>query len=182
MLHCYKLYHQNQPHHSHLQREHPIVASLILFNTPLHPIVLLQNLLELPSCLPNINKELAYFLRQFVNVLLPRRYHFFLFIHNVEMNCGISGTFLLKTNRVKSSLRELDLEERFVVYVRPSLVHYSGLLVVNDHIDFINVGVHVITEEHGILGLIDLELKTGHITFDDYLHRGNEAKQGRYNY
>ncbi len=98
------------------------------------------------------------------------------------MNCGISGTFLLKTNRVKSSLRELDLEERVVVYVRPSLVNHSGLLVVYDHIDFIDVGVHVITEEHGILGLIDLELKTGHITFDDYFHGDNEAKQGHYNY
>ena len=87
------------------------------------------------------------------------------------MNCSISRGFFLEADGVESDFGELELEEGVVVDVGAGLIDDAGLFVVDDHIDRVDVGVHVVTEQHRVFSLIHLKLKTCHISLDYNLHR-----------
>lgn len=171
ILDRHKLDNQNHNHNPHLCRKNPVISILILLQPTFHPIMLIQDLLKFPSCFPDINKKLTDPLRKLVNVLLARSYHFLLLIDNVKLYCGLLWRLFLKTDRIHACFWELYLQEWVVVDVGSALLQDVGLFVVNYHVNFIYVWIHMKAEQHGIRCLIDFKLQTHKRLLYRQLHR-----------
>jgi len=120
---------------------------------------MLNNLFKLRACLPDINKELTDFFREFIDILLACSHHFFLLIEYVKLDRGGLIRDFLKADGIYACFLKPYLHEGIIVMIIASLINNTGILVIDDHADLINLGVDMITKEQGILNLLHLILQ-----------------------
>lgn len=93
------------------------------------------------------------------------------------MNSCIFGWFFFKANWIETSLIEFDLNKRFVIHVRSSLIKLMSVSIINNHVNLIEMRIHVVTEQHGEISLIDLKFQTCQFSLDNYLHGARQTHQ-----
>lgn len=166
-----KLNYNDDRHDNHFSCKNPIIFLLIVIKLSFHLIMLIEDLFEFPSGFSDFNQKFAYFFRQLINILFSSSQHFFLFIEDVKLYSCISGRLFLETYWIKTCLIEFNFNKGFVIQIRSSFIEFTSVSIVHDHIDHIDVRIHVVTEQHWILCLIDLKLKTCQLSFYYNLHR-----------
>lgn len=146
ILHREELNNNDNRHDNHLKRKDPIIFFLILIKLSFHFIMLIKHLLKIPPSLPYLYQKLAYLLRQLIYILLSRSQHLLLLVQNIKLNTSIFSCSLLKTYRIQPCLVELDLDEWLVIHIRTCFIYTVGVLIVYNHVDLVDVWVHVVTE------------------------------------